>query len=215
MTLNSVGEVSQCRVHGAHVAQLPGLAEPTLGLSGQQHALFVARQGVGVVADRCVDVTQTAEGVGRSLKQHRHTENWSVSRYLKPSRDGKQPADTKKQKQLDVLSNSIVSDSFTDRGIRQLPLTCHRAYGRHYRTDTIDTQLILRVITSLVVLNYLNYYQDKYPVQLTHSLFYCNLEAFIVINFSPGTVKYIVSYRNVLYHIIIALYHIIIYSIIM
>lgn len=92
VTLNSVGEVSQCRVHGAHVAQLPGLAEPTLGLSGQQHALFVARQGVGVVADCCVHMTQTAEGVGRSLKQHRTLVSVQISETI--HRDGKQPADT-------------------------------------------------------------------------------------------------------------------------
>lgn len=67
MTLNSVSEVSQGGVHGAHVAQLPGLRELAPGLSGQQDALFVARQRVGVVADGSVHMTQTAEGSRRCL----------------------------------------------------------------------------------------------------------------------------------------------------
>lgn len=73
MTLNSVGEVSQCGVDGAHVAQLSSLRKLALGLSRQQHTLFVARQCVGVVADSCVHMAQTAESSRRSLKSQIHT----------------------------------------------------------------------------------------------------------------------------------------------
>lgn len=72
VALNSVGEVSQCCVHGAHVAQLASLGELALGLSCQQHTLFMARQCVGVVTDSCVHMAQTAEGIGRCLKSHKH-----------------------------------------------------------------------------------------------------------------------------------------------
>lgn len=68
VALNGVGEVSQRRVDGAHVAQLPGLRQPAPGLARQQHTLFMAGQSVGVVADGRVHVTQTAEGGRRSLK---------------------------------------------------------------------------------------------------------------------------------------------------
>lgn len=71
VALNSIGEVSQRRVHGAHVAQLASLRELALGLSRQQHTLFMTRQCVGVVTDSCVHMAQTAEGIGRSLKSHR------------------------------------------------------------------------------------------------------------------------------------------------
>lgn len=63
VALDGVGEVSQRRVDGAHVAQLAGLGELALGLPRQQHALLVAGQGVGVVANGHVDVAQAAEGV--------------------------------------------------------------------------------------------------------------------------------------------------------
>lgn len=63
VALHGVGEVSQRRVDGAHVAQLAGLGQLALGLSRQQHALLVAGQRVGVVADGHVHVAQAAEGV--------------------------------------------------------------------------------------------------------------------------------------------------------
>lgn len=62
VALDGVGKVSQCRVDGAHVAQLAGLSELALGLPCQQHALLVASQGVGVVANGHVHVAQAAEG---------------------------------------------------------------------------------------------------------------------------------------------------------
>ena len=70
VTLDGVGEVPQRRVHGAHVAKLPGLGERALGLPRQQDALLVARQRVGVVPDGGVHVAQAAEGVGRRLEPH-------------------------------------------------------------------------------------------------------------------------------------------------
>lgn len=70
VALDSVGEVSQSRVDGTHVAQLAGLGELALGLSRKQHALLVAGQGVGVVADGHVHVAQAAEGIRRSLESH-------------------------------------------------------------------------------------------------------------------------------------------------
>lgn len=73
VALNCIGEVSKCRVHSAHVAQLASLGELALGLSRQQHTLFMARQCVGVVTDSCVHMAQTAESIGRSLKSHQHT----------------------------------------------------------------------------------------------------------------------------------------------
>lgn len=71
MALNGIGEVSQRRVHGAHVAQLASLGELAPGLSRQKHTLLMARQRVRVVTDGGVHVAQTAESVGRSLKSHR------------------------------------------------------------------------------------------------------------------------------------------------
>lgn len=73
VALNSIREVSQCCVHGAHVAQLASLRELALGLSRQQHTLFMARQSVGVVTDSCVHMSQTAERIRRSLESHKHT----------------------------------------------------------------------------------------------------------------------------------------------
>lgn len=78
VALNSIGEVSQCCVNGAHVAQLASLGELALGLSCQQHTLFMARQCVGIVADSCVHVAQTAESIGRSLESH-NNKNTPVS----------------------------------------------------------------------------------------------------------------------------------------
>lgn len=70
VALDSVGEISQRRVNSAHVAQLAGLGKLALGLSRKQHALLVASQGVGVVADGHVHVAQAAEGVRRGLESH-------------------------------------------------------------------------------------------------------------------------------------------------
>lgn len=71
VALNGISEVSQCCVHGAHVAQLASLGELALGLSRQQHTLFVACQGIGVVADSHVHVAQAAERVRGCLKSHK------------------------------------------------------------------------------------------------------------------------------------------------
>lgn len=78
VALNGADDVPQRRVHRPHVAQLTCFGQPTLGLSRQQHALLVARQRVGIVADGCVHVAQTAEGIGRRLKpetQVSHTQD--------------------------------------------------------------------------------------------------------------------------------------------
>lgn len=73
VALNSISEVTQCCVHGAHVAQLASLGELALGLSRQQHTLFMACQSIGVVTDSRVHMAQTAERIRRSLKSHKHT----------------------------------------------------------------------------------------------------------------------------------------------
>lgn len=84
VALDSVGEVSQRRVDGAHVAQLAGLGELALGLSGKQHALLVAGQGVRVVADGHVHVAQAAEGVRCGLEFHiDHRYCWQTGKYVK------------------------------------------------------------------------------------------------------------------------------------
>lgn len=60
VALDSIGKVSQRRVHSPHVAQLASLGEPALVLTRQQHTLLMAGQCVGVVTNSCVHVTQTA-----------------------------------------------------------------------------------------------------------------------------------------------------------
>lgn len=70
VTLDGVGEVSQCGVNGTHVAQLARLRQLAPGLAGQQDTLFVAGQSVGVVPYGGVHMAQAAEGTRRRLQSH-------------------------------------------------------------------------------------------------------------------------------------------------
>lgn len=73
MTLDGVGEVSQCGVNGTHVAQLARLRQLAPGLAGQQDTLFVAGQSVGVVPYGGVHMAQAAEGARRRLQSHTYS----------------------------------------------------------------------------------------------------------------------------------------------
>lgn len=67
VTVDGGIEIAHGQIYGPHVADLSRFLQPVAHLLDQLHALLVGRQGIGIVSDGGVDVSQGRQGRRRRL----------------------------------------------------------------------------------------------------------------------------------------------------